>query len=433
LLLSALNYLAWADFSEQRYEGPDVPLVERLYEKARLQLATLMERHGRSDSYLELMLVYLIRTERYGGKDKLGEIRSLAEYFIGNRKSTWSAATLAELGDYLLGRNETEHVNAILLAAVNRDGSMPEAHAAMARWNRRSGFPQDELKALEFAARFFAETDAKSGLSIKRTKRYMDTLIRLGELRRENGRSLDAEDSFNQAIERYEQALSGLQLRRDPQYGKAYALLADIYYSERMDFDGALRLYSQAEANGWITPETDYRRGYIGYMRPSDDGTAALKFFYRAGLDANASPYLQWATANALYARGDYFAAQGYLSMLADRLQFELDTLALPSPQVKPSHAEIVELLTMTRNNLGAALYRVAERMGDARRRADAMVEFTESARLYDSLSRDQTSMIRSESKNLGFLNLDFVLHPLRGIDLGLYRTIPTEMTYPKK
>jgi hypothetical protein len=87
----------------------------------------------------------------------------------------------------------------------------------------------------------------------------------------------------------------------------------------------------------------------------------------------------------------------------------------------------------MTRNNLGAALYRVAERMGDAGRRADAMAEFTESARLFDSLARDQRTMLRPDSKNLGFLNLDFVLHPLRGIDLGIYKTIPTEMGYPRK
>ena len=433
LALSARNFLDWADFEEQRYAGPDAEQVSGLYEKARLQLATLMERHGRSDAYMELMLVYLVRTERSAGDDKLKEILPLASYFVENKKSAWSAPTLAELADYLLDRNETQHVNALLLAAVDRDGTVPEAHAAMARWNRRSGFPDDELKALEYAARFYAEADAESGLAPKRVKRYVESMMRLGELRRADGRSLDAEDAFNVAIDRYERALAARQFKAEARFGRAYSLLADVYYAERMDFAGALALYSQAEDNGYTSPDTDYRRGYIHYMAPADDGSAALKYFYRAGLDLRGSPYLQWATANALYARDDFFAAQGYYAMLANRLQFELETLALPSPQTKPSHEEIVQLLMMTRNNLGAALYRVAERMGDAGRRADAMAEFTESARLFDSLARDQRTMVRPDSKNLGFLNLDFVLHPLRGIDLGIYKTIPAEMGYPRK
>jgi hypothetical protein len=433
LILSARNYLNWADAEEQRYEGPDTTLLGRLYENARLQLATLMERHGRSDAYLELMLLYLIRTERSSGVDKLKEIRPLAKYFTENKKSAWSAATLAELGEYLLGRNETEFINGIMLSAVDRDGSLPEAHVAMAQWNRRAGFSKDELKALEFAARFFAEAEKSGPMSVKRTRKYIEAMMRLGELRRADGRSLDAENAFNIAIDQYERSLRGRRFKPDARYGRAYSLLADIYYTERMDFPGALALYAKAEANGFTSPQTDYHRGYMLYVQPADDGSAALRYFYRAGLDADATPYLMWATANALYARSDYFAAQGYYTMLANTLQFQLDMLAPPSPQTKPSHGEIVQLLMMTRNNLGAALYRVAERMGDARRRSDAMIEFTESARLFDSLSRDQMTMIRSDSRNLGFLNLDFVLHPMRGIDLGIYKTIPTEMVYPQK
>lgn len=433
LLLSAKNFLNWADFEQQRYNPPKTEDIAGIYEKARLQLATLMERHGRSDGYLEMMLLYLIRTERLSGVDKMSEIKPLSSYFVSNKKSAWSASTLAELADYLLDKDDTEQVNAILLSAVDRDGSVPEVHVAMGRWNRRSGFPKDELKALEFAARFFAEADTSTGLTPKRIKAYITAMLRLGELRRDDGRSLDAEDAFNIAIDRYERALTSRQFRTAPEFGRAYSLLADIYFSDRMDFSGALSLYSKAEASGFVSPETDYRRGYIHYMDPSDDGSAALRFFYRAGLDREASPYLQLATAGALYARSDYFAAQGYYSMLAARLQFELDTLSLPSPQVKPSHNEIVELLMITRNNLGTTLFRVAERMGDARKRSDAMIEFTESARLFDALERDQVSMIRPETKNLGFLNLDFALHPMRGIDLAVYRNIPTEMAYPKK
>lgn len=433
LALSASNYLDWADFEEQRYEGPDRALVASLYEKARVQLATVMERHGRSDSYMELMLLYFIRTERFGAGDKRKEIEPLVDYVLESKKSGWKASTLAELAEYLMDRNLPDKVHRVLLAAVDRDGSYPEAHAAMARWQRKAGFPKDELKALEYADRFFAEDEAKAGLPIKRLRRYMETLVRLGEALTAAGRPLDAEDALNGAIDRYEKALKGRQVRRDPRYGKAYALLADIYFFGRQDLEGALGEYAAAELNGYRTAETDYRRGYIHYTLGGDEGAEALRFFYRAGLDSKPSPYLLWATANSLYARDDFFAAQGYYKMLADRLQFELDTLLMPSPQAKPSHEEIVQLLMVARNNHGVSLYRIAERIGDVKRRAQAMAELTESARLFDSLSRDQLTMVRSDSKNLGFLNLDFVLHPIRGIDLAVYRDITTSMEYPRK
>lgn len=366
------------------------------------------------------------------GADKLKEIEPLAKYFIEAQRSKFSAATLAELGDYLMARERVDYVGQILVRAVDRDGTLPEAHAAMARWSRRTGFPDDERRALEYAVRFFEEADGRSGLVTKRVRAYLDTLIRLAEIRIAAGESLDAEKALNTAISRYERSLEELRFYPEAAYGKAYSLLAGIYYLERRDFPGALALYATAERNGYSLPETDYRRGYMWYRDSSSDGSAALAFFYRAGLDSEPSPYLLLATGNALYARSDYFAAQGYYSMLADRMQFELDTLSIPSPQVRPTHGEIVELLIMARNNLGATLYRIAERVGDARRRAEAMSQFTESARLYDSMSRDLTTMIRSESKNLGFLNLDFVLHPMRGIDIAVYRNLPVDMKFPR-
>ena len=184
LSLSARNFLAWADYEEQRYEGPRQGFVEDLYENARLQLATLMERHGRSDPYLELMVLYLIRTEHASGQDNSADILPLANYVMESTKSAWSASVLTELASYLMDREEVEHVYTILLKAVDRDGTYPEAHVALARWNRRAGFPKEELKALEYANRFFMEADETTGLSTKRTKSYIAALIRLGQLRR---------------------------------------------------------------------------------------------------------------------------------------------------------------------------------------------------------------------------------------------------------
>ncbi|TFG83766.1 MAG: hypothetical protein E4H20_04795 [Spirochaetales bacterium] len=433
LLLSADNYLAWADFEEQRYEGPDGKLLGNLYENARRRLATIMEKHGRTDEYLERMLLYFMRVERAGASAKADEVEHLALYFTDNKKSRFSAATLAELAGYLMAHDRSDYVNPILMRAVDRDGTFPEVHAEIAKWNRRTGFPDEERKALEFAATYFAKADEAGPLSQRRIRAYLDSLIRLGEVQIAAKESVAAEEALGVAIRRYERALEERVLHRDASFGKAYSLLADIYYSSRRDFNGALNLYSRAETHGYATPASDYRRGYMYYYGSTPQPDKALSYFYRAGLDREPSPYLLWATANALLARDDYFASQGYYTMLGDRLQFDLDTITLIEPQSRPSQGEIVELLLMARNNLGVTLYRIGERMGNAERRAEAMGSFTESARLYDSLSRDQMTMIRSESQNLGFLNLDFVLHPKRGIDMAIFRQLPPDMAYPRK
>ncbi|MBP7264796.1 MAG: hypothetical protein KBB32_11505 [Spirochaetia bacterium] len=433
LLLAVDNSMARADFEEQRYGEPDTALIQRLYEDARRRLGMVMEHHGRSDGYLERMLTYFMRVERAGAGDKSADVLPLAQYFVDNKKSAFSGATLAELGSYLMAHDKTEHVDAILRSAYERDPDVPEVHATLAAWNRRTGFPAEERKALENASRLYGQLDNAGPLSPRRVRTYLDTLIRLAEVRMGNpSEGLGAEDALGLAIDRYERALSERILNVAPEFGKAYSLLADVYYRDRGDFDSALALYDKAESHGYTTPDSDYRRGFIHYRAMPPRPDEALRFFYRAGLDTEASPYLLWATANTLVAREDYFAAQGYYAMLADTLEFDLRTISLIEPQKRPSHGELVELLTMAQNNLGATLYRIGDRMGDSRKRADAMVAFTESSKLFDSLTRDETTMIRSESKNLGTLNIDFILHPKRGIDLMWYRDLPADMSYPQ-
>jgi hypothetical protein len=432
LILMVDNYLAWADLEEQRYEGPRPDILQKLYENTRFQLATLMEHHGQSDAYLQRMLTYFIRTERAGGTDKLKEVVGLANYFTGNPKSGFEPAVLAELADYLMDRNETGLVGTILSSAIDKDGTLPETYVALAKWNKRSDFIAEEVSALKYAQRFYEAQDEAAGLSPRRTKGYINSLIRLAELRMDSGEILDASENLNTAIGRYERALAERRFKPAPEFAKSYSLLADIHYRDWRDFPAALANYEKAERHGYTRPETDYRQGFIYYQDQTQASMErALQFFYRAGLEREPSPYLLLATGNTLLERSNFFAASGYYSMLVNQVQHELDTINLPRPQERRSHEEIVELLMVARNNLGVAKYRTAERMGDARQRSEAMVQFLASAKLFDSLSRDQVRMTRSETRNLGFLNTDFVLHPQRGIDLALYKDLPMEMIFP--
>ncbi|MFH2113387.1 MAG: hypothetical protein ABIJ86_02620, partial [Spirochaetota bacterium] len=317
LILMVDNYLAWANLEEQRYEGPRPDILQKLYENTRFQLATLMEHHGQSDAYLQRMLSFFIRTERAGGSDKLREVTGLANYFTGNPKSGFEPEVLAELADYLMDRNETGLVGTILSSAIDRNGTLPETYATLAKWNRRSDFIAEEVNALKYATRFYEDQDGAGDLTPRRTKGYISSLIRLAELRMDSGEILDASENLNTAIGRYERSLAERRFKPAPDFAKAYSLLADIHYRDWRDFPAALANYEKAEKHGYTNPETDYRQGFIHYQDQNQGSMEkALQLFYRAGLEREPSPYLLLATGNTLLARSNFFAASGYYSML---------------------------------------------------------------------------------------------------------------------
>ncbi len=419
LMLLGDVYLEWAE--------NEADLGERLFEDARLQYSTLVERYGAEDPYMERMLRWFLRTDRALGRDNSEEIRKLKDRFMGNPKSRISSETLADLGGYLLDRGEVEDVSRVLLRAVDQDASVPEAHYELSRYFRRIGNAPEERRALGNAVRLLESIPNPTN---RRLGMLVEALNRAGEGYAELREFVTAEDLFTRAVRRYERALSLGQLRRSPVYGKAYANLGDILFFQRDDLDGAAILYGKSHDHGYVTPDTLFKLGYVHYRR--ERWEEALENFYRAGLDSDESPYLLYSTGNALFQREDFFAAQGYYSRLVERLEFELDQLPLVEPQVRPSHGEIVDLLMRATNNLGVSLYRIGNRMGDSRRRAGAMAQFMESSRYFDSLERDPATMLRPETRNLGYLNLDFVLHPQRGIDLSIYPDLPKRIKFPK-
>ena len=155
LLLLGDVYLEWADEAPAKYED------------ARRTYATLLERYGDTDTYLERMLLYFIRV------DKLEEVLPLKAHFLADpKKSELGAETLAELGGYLLDKGKLEDVRDILLSAVKKDDAVPEAHYNLARYFRRAGDPTEERKALDNSVRTFA---ALPGLGGRRAGMYIDS------------------------------------------------------------------------------------------------------------------------------------------------------------------------------------------------------------------------------------------------------------------
>lgn len=410
LLLLGDVYLAWAE------EDP------KYYEEARRNYAGLIQKYGSDDLYLERMLLYFMRT------NVKKEVLSLEKRFMSDTKPFPSANTLAELGGWLIDAEELGNVRDILLAAATKDPSVPEAHYHLARYFRRSNAPGEERKALDNAISTFSLVSTKGP---KRLGMFIDALIRRGNFRLDAKEYVAAEEDFTKAAEEYDRGLELRRLPKSPRFAEAYAGLAEVAYWMRDDLDRALSLLERAANHGFDGPTPRYKRGYIQYSKGRF--ADALEQFYIAGREGDETPYLLFAFGNALYARKDYYAAEAYFRRTVNAMKRELEAIDQPAPQERPSQAEIVDLLLTAQNNLGATRYRVANRIGDPRIRTEAMAAFAESSRLFDSMTRDRTTFVRSEAKNLGFLNMDFILHPQRGMDMATYMDIERDMRFPRR
>lgn len=76
-------------------------------------------------------------------------------------------------------------------------------------------------------------------------------------------------------------------------------------------------------------------------------------------------------------------------------------------------------------NNLGVTLYRLAKRTGSSMYNAKAMVSFQESLRAWDTLTRNQETMLRLPGGNLAEQNLKYISHPLPEYEPAIYTELP--------
>jgi tetratricopeptide (TPR) repeat protein len=411
LLLLGDIYLDW---------GEEAPAK---FEEARRTYATLLEHYGDEEVYLERMLLYFIRV------DKLKEVLPLKAHFLADpKKSALSSIVLAELGGYLLDKDRLEDVRDILLSAAKKGPEVPEAHYNLARYFRRAGDPTEERKALDNAVRTFAALPARRA---KQTGMYIDSLIWRARFYAGAEEWLSAEQDYARAVTEYENALELRRVAKSGRFAEAYAGLADVAYQQSGDTAKALAYYDRAEADGYATKDTCYRRGNIlyGAGRYAD----SLERFYAAQQKGGASPYLDYAFGSALRARNDYFAAEAYYRRVSTAMGKQLENVGDPAPQERPSEIEILGLYLRSENNLGVTLYRSAARSGDARRRNEAMAAFTHSVRLYDLLSQEPAALESAEPKNLALENMNALLKSGKSAQLQSYTLIERDLSFPRK
>ncbi|MDR2019695.1 MAG: tetratricopeptide repeat protein [Treponema sp.] len=423
------NFLAWGEEDPSKYDA------------AREAFARLLEKYGRRDPYLERMLLYFIRT------DNLGETIALQQYFMDTRKSKISAATLAELGGYLLDKRSEEvrgvpdenlgridGIRDILFRAIQIDPNLPESHYHLARYYNHFGNSGVEQQTLEAAIRAF---DAAGRESAKRTRYRLDAERRYAQILINGREFFRAEEHLTKAAGIYENALERDLLKRAPEYGRLYADLGDLeYFTKDGNMEAALQYYRRAEQNGWAPPEIQYRTGSAYYHLQM--WAPALERFFTASASMPLNRRILHALGNAAYLRGDYFAAQSYYNRLLDLLEAERAHLPVVMPNDKPEHMQLAERLMIGRNNLGVTLEALAETTGNTSYRSRALALFAESARAWDSITRNSNTMARMRPTelygpgvNLGFLNSQNILYPVPGYEPQIFIQIDKDALEP--
>ncbi len=421
MLLLGDIYLDWASATPQGQERED------RFERARLEYATLMDLYGQTDLYLSRMLRYFIRT------DNLREVLTLESYFLSTKKIALEANDLVELGGYLLDkrygylppsdeylRSSIENLRKLLDLGVKADETIPEAHYNLARYFVHTANDSQAIVALNNS---IANFEVAKKQTHERTLKHVDSYRLLGEIYVSKEEYLLAEEDFGSGIQVFEQAQRTTGLVGNANVGKIYANMGDLDYFISGDLDIALENYLHAIENFNDIPSIRYKVGYIQYDK--ERFSEALNSFVKTASVDSSDRNLLLALGNVLEIRDDDSAAVSHYERLLAILNADRDRYGILFPQVRTDHAVIVDLYLKVSNNLGVALAKLADRTGNSALQTEAVGHFSESLRAWDSLTRNQETMVRLEGSNLAEQNIKYLLYPISEFDPAIYATIP--------
>lgn len=399
-------------------------------ESAREQYANLLQLYGkdkkRSDLYLSRMMRYFIRT------DNLKEVLPLKKIFEPREKSL-SSDDWAELSGYLLDkyygilapseeylRYEIEGLRGLLMRAVKTNPDNPIAYYNLAKYFIESG----ESGAVETTLQTAIEKFNTIPFMKKRDiYKYIDSYRLLGEQYIDTENYLQAQEQFSEGISLFVTERDNAAFEGNADIGKLYADMGNIKYSVSGDYDDALTNYKYSVELGNDTQSIRYRIGYIQYKK--GNYAEALGSFMKAG-DGNVKERnLMLAMANTLFMRGDNYAAEGYYSQLIDTLDREIEKYGIVFPQASTKDYDIVNTYLYAANNYGVTLYNLAKRTGDSSLNAQAIVQFSQSLRAWDALTRNQDTFERLPGSNLAEQNIKYITHAVPEFEPSVYTDIP--------
>lgn len=416
MLLLGDVYLEWA--------------TEKDSEKFKLaftQYTDLINLFGNSNEYTKRLMRYYIRT------DNLREVLPIKAYFYGLKKNVLGSSDLVELSGYLLDklygylspsdeylRTQIENVRQLLEMAIEADSTVPEAHYNLARYFI---YTDNEANAQMLLNSAITQFDNSKTRKPKRIQKNIDCFRLLGEIYTNQQQYLLAEETYGKGIILFEEEQKNSFLKSTPEIGKLYANLGDLDYFISGNIDNALLNFNKAISNGYDNASVNYKIGYIHYA--SKNYEQALNSFIKSSQEKSEDKNLLYSLGNVLALRNDDYSAQGYYERLIDKLDLERARAGILMPQIQNSDGELVDLYMKTSNNLGVVLNRLAKRTGDSSLNAQAMVNLSESLRAWDSLTRNQTTMVRLEGSNLAAQNLKYISHPYSNFEPAIYVSIP--------
>ena len=409
LLAKGDNYLEWAQEDESRYAD------------ARFAYASIIDYYGEKDEVLFRMMRYFVRT------DKFDETRTLKNYLDDKKnlrvEPELYASTYAELAGYWIDKGQYDSIPSMLFKAMEEKMNEPGIHYQLARYYRYVQDPGEEEKALAAAIQLL---EGMQPLDKKHLFMVIDSYNRRGETFWRKDEYLEAEEYFQKAIDRIEDAQRRKIFGQREEFGLAYKNYGDIYYYISHDLEPALDLYLKAVNNRYETPDLDYKMGYIHYA--ADRYEDALLNFSKVIDQRPTNQNGLYALANSLYLRGYYSSAQGYYLRLLNLLETREERIPYLQVYENPEHNALVEYIMKVYNNLGVTLKQLSDRSRDPEKESKALVNMTFSSERFDLLSRDPVTVERGLTKNLAYLNQGGILYPTSDFQLQIYTRLPIDL-----
>jgi tetratricopeptide (TPR) repeat protein len=406
LLALGDNYLEWASLEERRYD-----------EAASTYRRAIKEQNPVNDEPILRMLRYYART------GKVEDVETIVLGFESKKKPAIDAQIYAEAAGLLIDARKYDLAHKALGRAYDTDPKVPETAFQYSRLFRWQDDAANEERALLMA---IDQLTARKKLTTRQVRQEILARNALGELYNRKGEPLKAQARYDEAIKSLESALASRRVKPAPDLGRVYANSADVHYYNDRDLDAALKLYEKARGLGLADDDVAYKVGYIQYEKK--EYARALDELHRVVQHKPDNPAALYSLANTLYLRGDYLAAQGYYNILIRQLEARRARIALLQPRENAQHRDLLELTMRTFNNLGVTEKKVSQdsRTGGRENRANFYLQ--RSIEFYDQLTRNPDSLVRTESRNLGFINSRTLMYPRAGTELEIYRELPKDL-----
>ena len=396
------------------------------FDLAQEQYSSLLQLYKPNNLYHSRMMRYYIRT------DNLAYVLAYKNLFEPKEKSL-APEDWTELSGYLLEkmyepltpseeplRYKIEGLRGLLQRAVTTDSENPVATYNLAKYFVLTS----ENLYIESALRDAIEKfDNAKTLKRRDIYKYIDSYRLLGEFYVKSQDYLKAQEQFTQGISLYTVERDNAGFKGNAEIGNMYADLADINFEHSGDYIQAKENYKNAINLGYDNSSIRYRIGYIQYQQKNY--LEALGSFMKAGEGNLKERNLLLAMANTLYLRGDDYAAEGYYAQLIDSLDKEIADQEIVFPQASEADYDIVNTYLCAANNYGVTLARLAKRTGDSSKNAHAIVQFQQSVRAWDALTRNQQTLVRLDGSNLALENIKYVSRPISAFEPSIYVEIP--------